>query len=71
MLPFTAQDLVRLVAEEAQSARPFAPVRAESAPAVGTARLDRARLGFGLVLRRLADWVEPARSTRPASAMRG
>ena len=67
MMPSTAQDLVRLVAEEARSAQPNAPVRLEPVRSARPARLDRVRLGFGLALRRLADRIEPA--CRPAPTM--
>ena len=69
MLPYTAVDIVRRVAEEAQSALPTAPVRPEPVRAETPPRLDRARLGLGLALRRLADRVEPAcRPVSPAGA---
>ena len=69
MMPFTAVDIVRRVGAEAQSALPDAPVREERIVSNGSARFDRVRFGIGLVLRRLADRVEPA--CRPAPVQAG
>ena len=67
MMPFTAQDLVRLVAAGAQSARPTVPVRPESETRPSSPRFASVRLGLGATLRRLADRVEPTRQVVPAS----
>lgn len=67
LLPTAVHDMVRLVEQEAQSARPHAPVVSEPTRSSRPARLDRARLRLGLVLRHLADRIEPA--CRPAPAV--
>jgi hypothetical protein len=67
MMPFTAQDLVRLVAADAHSARPTARVRPESDTRPSSPRFAGVRFGLGATLRRLADRVEPARQVVPAS----
>lgn len=68
MLPFTAVDIVRRERELAESALPDAPVREEQIERSGPARLDRVRFGLGLVLRRMADRVEPACPPAPVQA---
>lgn len=60
MMPFTPNDLIRLVAERARSALPTAPVRLDPVQPARSVRLDQVRLGIGLALRRLADRIEPA-----------
>jgi hypothetical protein len=69
MMPFTAVDMIRRANEQIRSALPDAPVREEQIVPDRSARFDRVRFGIGLVLRRLADRVEPA--CRPAPVQAG
>jgi hypothetical protein len=64
LLPHVPVDVAHVLTEEARSALPNAPVRPEPVRSQTPTRLDLVRLRLGLVLRRMADWVEPA--LRPA-----
>ena len=67
MTPFTAHDIVRLVAAESRSALPNAPL-VEPAATPSGARFGRVRLGLGATLRRLADRIEPRPVCQPEPA---
>ena len=70
MLPYTASEIARVVAAEAHSALPDAPIRAEGVDQPRPSRLATPRRWLSLTLRRVADAIEPAPTCQPAALSR-
>jgi hypothetical protein len=70
MLPYTAHEIARVVAAEAGSALPNAPIHAEGVVQPRPSRLTAPRRWLSLSLRRLADAIEPAPACPPAALSR-